>query len=255
MLVLRSAKLRSLGIGVGAFLLGSATIGAAAATVPAVGTIFYTTLLNSQPTTPCKTVTTSAGSTTTCNAIVDADGNLHVLSQGTATVAVTNTPTVRLDPSGGTVQLANGATVGIASSEANPVFVANVGAGQNVYASGGSCFFATGPGGTCNAGLRAGIDPGKRLVIETVTMSVRVPTGTPVLALAVEAFGTTLDFIPTKVGSDGATDTYAVSQSVRAYFTNTGTSAVAPFCRINLGSLSGEGFFGCTVEGYIVTPS
>lgn len=96
-------------VGVAAFVLGSATIGAAAATVPAFGTIFYTTMQNGQATTPCRTITTGSGPTTTCVAVVDADGNLHVLAQGTTavngTVNVGNFPATQ--PVSGTVSVSN----------------------------------------------------------------------------------------------------------------------------------------------------
>lgn len=95
--VFRSSKLSYLLVGIAAFMLGSATVGAAAATAPAVlGTIFYTTIFNGQATQPCTSTTTSSGTTTVCNAIVDSNGNLHVANQGTSTVSgsvgVTNFP-------------------------------------------------------------------------------------------------------------------------------------------------------------------
>lgn len=97
-------------VGFAAFVMGSGTISAAASAIP-IGSLFYLSMLNGAATTPCNSTTSTAGTTTTCNAVVDekgqlatsdsdthkalnrlqydSSGNLKVTSQGTATVAGT----------------------------------------------------------------------------------------------------------------------------------------------------------------------
>lgn len=133
--VFRSTNLRYLLVGIAAFILGSATIGAAAASSD-LGSLFYTTILNDQPTQPCVTTTTGQGSTTVCNAIVDSNGNLHV----TGTTSVSGPVNVGNFPAtqtvSGTVNVGNlpptqsvSGTVNVGNPNSQPVPV-NVVAGS-----------------------------------------------------------------------------------------------------------------------------
>lgn len=93
-----------------AFMLGSATIVTAAITGTSFGSIFFVTMFNGAPTTPCTTFTDALGkATTTCVAVVNAkgelatsdadttaalnrlqfggDGSLKVSAQGTSTIS------------------------------------------------------------------------------------------------------------------------------------------------------------------------
>lgn len=134
--VFLSTKVRYLLVGIAAFVLGSATIGAAAAS-DSLGSLFYTTILNGQPTQPCVTQTTGQGSTTVCTAIVDSNGNLHVANQGTSTVSgtvgVNNFPAVQ--QVGGTVNVGNLPAVQQVGGTVN---VGNLPATQNVNVTGGT---------------------------------------------------------------------------------------------------------------------
>lgn len=118
-------------VGVAAFALGGGgAVGVAATSVP-IGTLFFVSLLNGSPTTPCSTTGTTGFQTTTCTAMVDASGqlavsddathqslnrlafdssgNLKVAGQGTSTVTgtvhVDNLPSTQ--PVSGTVSVSN----------------------------------------------------------------------------------------------------------------------------------------------------
>ena len=81
-------------IAVAAFAIGSATVAAASVGGIPIGTLFYLTMLNGSPTTPCSSSPGTLGPTTTCTAVVDSNGNLHVAGTSTVsgTVGVNNFP-------------------------------------------------------------------------------------------------------------------------------------------------------------------
>jgi len=81
-------------IAVAAFAIGSATVAAASVGGIPIGTLFYLTVLNGTPTTPCSSSPGTLGPTTTCTAVVDSNGNLHVAGTSTVsgTVGVNNFP-------------------------------------------------------------------------------------------------------------------------------------------------------------------
>ena len=76
-----------------AFALGGGAVAGAAAAGVQIGSLFYISQTSGNPTTPCNTVGGSSP-TTTCFAIVDSSGNLHVTGTSTVsgTVAVSNFP-------------------------------------------------------------------------------------------------------------------------------------------------------------------
>ena len=84
-------------VAVAAFAIGSATVATAATAGIPIGSLFYLPTINGSPTMPCNSVQGLNGPTTTCNAVVDSDGNLHVSTTGTSTVSgtvsVNNFPT------------------------------------------------------------------------------------------------------------------------------------------------------------------
>jgi hypothetical protein len=94
-------------VGVAAFLVGSATVASASIAGIPIGSLFYLPMINGIATTPCSTATSTLGSTTTCNAVVDANGNLHVTGSSTVTgtVGVNNFPATQ--NVGGTVNIGN----------------------------------------------------------------------------------------------------------------------------------------------------
>ena len=82
MLITRPVRLlarsvRYVVVAVGAFLLGTSALPAAAAAIP-IGSLFYISVLNGNPTTPCGSTTSALGTTTTCNAVVDSSGQVAV---------------------------------------------------------------------------------------------------------------------------------------------------------------------------------
>lgn len=239
--VFRSTKLRYLLLGIAAFMLGSATIGAAAASSD-LGSLFYTTILNGQPTQPCVTTTTGQGSTTVCNAIVDSNGNLHV----TGTTSVNGA--VKLDPSGNTVQLASGTAVGVNGT----VNVSNVNDGRQPFEQLLTSTFAA---NAFPSGFAAfGVPLGKELVIESVSVLGTVPSGQKILWVNFAydtASGTAFFFLPmSDAGPQGyaPNEEFVGTQSTRLYIAPGGAVQISG----QRSDSTGTGSLTIEVSGYLI---
>lgn len=81
-------------VAVAAFAIGTATVAVASTAGLPIGTLFYLTMINGAATTPCSSTAGTLGATTTCNAVVDSNGDLHVSGTSTVsgTVGVNNFP-------------------------------------------------------------------------------------------------------------------------------------------------------------------
>lgn len=82
--LMRGATIRYALVAVAAFALGGATVVTAATEGIPIGSVFYITTLNGSPTLPCNSATQKGSTTTTCNAVVDSNGNLHVAVQNSS---------------------------------------------------------------------------------------------------------------------------------------------------------------------------
>ena len=164
---------------------------------------------------------------------LDGQGNVKVQEQGT--------PTVKIDPSSNTVQLASGASVAVTGSGDSPLPVMNI--AGTPYAESISC-----PGLPPVCGFSA-LPAGKRLVVESVSM---FHAANPGALNARAAFNFqlsgqqphTFHIVIEKMGSVGipcCADYYSASLQLRAY------TDVAPTCEAYA-----YGTLHCTVVGYLV---
>jgi hypothetical protein len=186
-------------------LVGSAALGA---------TVFRTQIAGAaQPPQPVREVNT------------DANGNIKVHEQGTATVSVD-------------------------SSSTNPVSTINVNDGQNLYSDNGFAALPMGLAGADASGSFT-VPSGQRAVIEQVGVKIRVPTGAAVQSVGVIADPGRTYLVPVKTGSDGTNDWYAASEQVRLYL-----DAGSPVSiEVDTSTLAANGTVAFFVGGYLVHAS
>lgn len=147
------------------------------------------------------------------------------------TVPVTGTVNVGSVASLPAVTLNSGSTVSINSSEFAPVFVeAYAAAANNPYgggtpAQGGTSLSPFQDGQNSCTGFQS-ISSGTRLVVESISLTAQVPTGTTVenayFGVNQGVGGVTLEgyLVPVKVSSNGVSDYWVASSPIRGYFTS-----------------------------------
>jgi hypothetical protein len=184
-----------------------------------------------------------AGPQVTIVSPLDANGNVKVHEEGTASVSVTNTPNVNV---------ANTPSVAVESGQTNPVSTRNVNDGQDVYQRSEETSSCT------NAALCQEILPaqptGDRIVIETVSEQLVVTAGTPLADMEVDpaiipagggGIGSTVYLAPVKVGSNGTNDYYTATQQLHIY------EDFPPVCAAHT-TTNANMDLTCTVSGYLV---
>ncbi len=105
----------------------------------------------------------------------------------------------------------------------------------------------------CGNAIAYTVPTGKRLVIEQVSVSLRLPSGEFAFSLVVATSlgGGTIahSLLPTKLGTFGSLEFFTASQPVRIY-ADPGTDVIAEACRPSSGETTG--IFTGSISGYLV---
>ncbi|MGB7068150.1 MAG: hypothetical protein WBD22_01530 [Pyrinomonadaceae bacterium] len=165
-------------------------------------------------------------------------------------VNVVNTPTVQAQQSGSwTVDLDGTPTVNVGSSTADPVWVRDVNDARQPYLSQTFADFAA--GSPTASGNFSTVPPGKRLVVEHVSVYGGIPAGQKLFALITRENNTNHAVVlhpQANFPAFGGSDQFVASEEMKLYF----DAGATPGAFANRNSTTGGGNLIFAISGYLV---